>query len=436
MTTQTFALLAVGVLIFALFSRRLQDRSITPPMVFGAFGLIIGQAGLGVADFSMTEGFAHILAELTLILVLFIDAARIDVARLKVDHDLPVRMLAIGMPLTIILGAGAALLLFSELTLWHALVLAAILAPTDAALGQAVVSSPQVPVRIRQALNVESGLNDGVALPAVLLFACFAGIAHGGPTGTAGWIQFGILQLTLGPLVGLAIGYAGARGIDTAVSKGWMAGDFTGPAALALALACYSLAELVGGNGFIAAFVGGLAFGVGVRDHCHSLFEFAEAEGQLLTLIAFLLFGAVLLPEALGHLSVTTVVYAVLSLTVIRMVPVAISLLGMGLKPQTVGFIGWFGPRGLASLLFVLLVLEDVHAPGAETVMITAVTTVALSTLLHGLSASPGARWYARVVGETDGNPEHMAVQEMRTRVGSWLAGNGFKRESVREEQP
>lgn len=435
MTTQTFALLAVGILIFALFSRRLQDRSITPPMVFGAFGLIIGQAGLGIADFSMTEGVAHILAELTLILVLFVDAARIDVARLRADHDIPVRMLAIGMPLTIVLGAGAALLLFGELSIWHALVLAAILAPTDAALGQAVVSSPQVPVRIRQALNVESGLNDGIALPAVLLFACFAGIAHGGPTGAAGWIQFGILQLTLGPLVGLALGYAGARGIDTAVQKGWMADDFTGPAALALALACYSVAELVGGNGFIAAFVGGLAFGAGVRDHCHTLFEFAEAEGQLLTLIAFLLFGAVLLPDALNHMTAATLIYAVLSLTLIRMVPVAVGMIGMGLKPQTIGFIGWFGPRGLASLLFVLLVLEDVHAPGAETVMVAAVTTVALSTVLHGLSASPGARWYAGVVGQAGARPEHATVQEMRTRVASWFAGNGFKNKGLGEDK-
>ncbi|MEM8915199.1 MAG: cation:proton antiporter, partial [Pseudomonadota bacterium] len=243
---------------------------------------------------------------------------------------------------------------------------------------------------------------------------------------------FGILQLTLGPLVGLAAGFVGGKLIDVAVRREWMLGDFTGPAALALALACYSIAELVGGNGFIGAFVGGLTFGAMVRDHCHTLFEFAEAEGQLLTLITFLLFGAFLLPEAIQAFSWPIFLYAVLSLTVVRMVPVAISLIGAGLRWQTVGFLGWFGPRGLASLLFVLLILKDTHGAANHTIMVTVVTTVTLSTLLHGLSASIGARWYANSLEKADQAPEHAKVKEMRTRVGDWLR---HRRKSHQEGQ-
>ena len=421
MTTQTFAILALGVLAFALFSHRLEDKSITPPMVFAGFGFVIGEAGLGLAHITVTEGAAHVLAEVTLVLVLFIDAARIDVSRLAKDHDLPARLLAVGMPLTILLGTVLALAIFPGLSIWEAAALAAILTPTDAALGQAVVSSPLVPVRIRQALNVESGLNDGIALPAVLLFACIAGIASGGPSGATGWLVFGLMQLTLGPLVGIAVGLAGGYMIDLSVRRGWMTGDFTGPAALALALAAYSLAELAGGNGFIGAFAGGLTFGAMVRDHCRQLFEFAEAEGQLLTLMTFLLFGAVMLPEAMGGFDARVVLYALLSLTVIRMVPVALSLLGTGVHWRTVGFLGWFGPRGLASLLFALLVLDGSGSEVTHTIMSVAVFTVALSTLLHGLTASPAARWYARATESEGDMPEHSEVHEMRTRVGAWL---------------
>ncbi len=417
MDIQAFAIIAAGVVLFGVVSRRLEVTPFTGPMIFAAFGLVIGGAVLGVADLDFGQAFIHGLAEVTLVLVLFSDAARIDLRAVRRDHDLPVRMLLIGMPLIIAGGTLLGLTLPLGLGLWEAALLAAILAPTDAALGQSVVASPLVPARIRQALNIESGLNDGIALPLVLLFACFASLAHASE-GDRNWIVFGSLQVTLGPLVGAAVGWAAARLIDRAVKAGWMAESYEGPAILGVALLAFAGAELVGGNGFIAAFVAGMVFGNRVRERCGFLFEFAEAEGHLLTLLTFLIFGAVLLPEAFGHAGPMVLLYAVLSLTAVRMIPIALSLLGKGLRAPTVGFLAWFGPRGLASILFALFILEEADTPGAQTILVTVVATVALSILAHGLTAAPAARWYGKAIRRERECVEAKAVAEMPTRVG------------------
>ena len=417
MDTQAFAIIAAGVVLFGVVSRRLEASPLTGPMIFAAFGLLIGGAVLGVADLDFGHGFVHGLAEVTLVLVLFSDAARIDLRVVRRDHDLPVRMLLIGMPLIIVCGTLVGLALPLGLGLWEAALLAAILAPTDAALGQSVVASPLVPARIRQALNIESGLNDGIALPLVLLFACFASLAHATEDGR-NWVVFGTLQITLGPLVGAAVGWGAARLIDGAVKAGWMAESYQGPAILGVALLAFASAELIGGNGFIAAFVAGMVFGNQVRERCGFLFEFAEAEGHLLTLLTFLIFGAAILPEAFGHAGPMVLLYAVLSLTAVRMIPIAVSLIGAGLRAPTVGFLAWFGPRGLASILFALFILEEAETPGAETVLVTVVATVALSILAHGLSAAPAAKWYGNLIGQRRAARESEAVTEMPTRVG------------------
>ncbi len=417
MDTQAFAIVALGVVLFALFSRRLETSVLTGPMLFAVFGLVIGGGVLGIADLDVEHGFIHGLAEVTLILVLFSDAARIDLAAVRRDHDLPVRMLLLGMPLIVVFGLAAALLLPLGLGLWEAALLAAILAPTDAALGQSVVASPRVPARIRQALNIESGLNDGIALPLVLLFACLASIAHA-PEGDRNWLLFGALQIGLAPLVGIAVGWTSARLVDHAVKRRWMTEAFEGPAVLAIGLLAFALAELVGGNGFIATFVAGMAFGSQVRARCHFLFEFAEAEGHLLTLLTFLIFGAALLPAALGHVDPAILLYALLSLTLVRMVPIALSLIGAGLSLPTIGFLGWFGPRGLASILFALFILAEAETPGAETILLTVIVTVALSILAHGFSAAPTAAWYGRLVERRGECQETRRVSELPTRVG------------------
>ena len=390
---------------------------VTAPLVFVAFGVIAGAGGLGFIEIEVGHSAIHVIAELTLILVLFTDAARIDLKRVREDHNLPTRMLLIGLPLTIGAGTIVAAMLFPAFSIWEAALLAALLAPTDAALGQAVVSAKAVPLRIRQSINIESGLNDGIALPAVLLFAALAGAAHG-ENAAGNWLRFGLLQITLGPLAGAIIGYGGARLIDTAAERGWATTAFQGIGILSLAVLAYVLAEMIGGNGFISAFVSGMVFGNSIRHPCTFLFEFMESEGQLLMLITFLVFGAVLLPEGLAHADMTNVVYAVLSLTVIRMLPIALSLLGSGVRRPTYLFLGWFGPRGLASILFVLLILEETQIPHRAEILSITVITVALSVLLHGISAAPLASAYGRLAKRIGDCAESQPVSDMPLRHG------------------
>ena len=405
-----------GLIGFGLVSRKLEGTIVTAPLVFILFGFAIGSGGFGVADIEPDHGAIHLIAELTLVLVLFSDAARIDLKILRRHHNLPERMLLIGLPLIMLAGAGAAILLFPDFSLWEAALLAAILAPTDAALGQAVVSAKAVPVRIRQALNVESGLNDGIALPAVLLFAALASAAGAVETGDRDWITFGLLQVTLGPLAGIVIGFLGARLVDGAATAEWMTEPFEGIGVLAMAFLSFAGAELIGGNGFIAAFVSGLVFGNTIRHRCQFLLEFMETEGQLLMLITFLVFGAAMLPEGLHGLDWPIVGYAVLSLTLIRMIPVALSLIGTGVRGATVAFLGWFGPRGLASILFALLIVEQSGIPHAHEILVASIVTVALSAILHGVSAAPLAGAYGRMAARIGECEETKPVAEMPVR--------------------
>ena len=417
MGLSSLAIITAAFLLYSLISGRLQGTVITAPVVFIVFGFAIGSGGLNLAHVDLDHGAIHLIAELTLILVLFTDAARIDLNSVRRDHNLPSRMLLVGLPLTIVAGGLFAAVLFPEFSFWEAALLAALLAPTDAALGQAVLIAKAVPIRIRQAINVESGLNDGIALPAVLLFAALAS-AHPGANDTNEWLRFGLLQITLGPVIGVVVGYVGARGLDEAVERNWANRSFQGIGILALAIFIYVAAEMIGGNGFIAAFVGGMVFGHTIRHSCTFLFEFMETEGQLLVLITFLVFGATLLPEALAHLSPTIFLYAVLSLTVIRMIPIAISLFGSGLTLPSFLFLGWFGPRGLASILFVLLILEESEVPHREELLSITVVTVALSALLHGLSAAPFARLYGRITDQMGECQENRHVEALPLREG------------------
>lgn len=426
MDLTSIAVIAGGLLAFSLASGRLEGTVVTPPMVFILFGFLAGAEGLAIANVNPDHSTIHLIAELTLILVLFTDAARINLAGLRRDHDLPVRMLLIGLPLTIVAGAIVAIQIFPALLFWEAVLLAALLAPTDAALGQSVVTAKAVPVRIRQAINVESGLNDGIALPAVLLFAAFAS-AQADVADAGGWIRFGLMQIALGPIAGIGIGYGGARLIDVAVERGWVNEAYQGIGILALAFFTYAAAELVGGNGFIAAFVGGMVFGNTIRHPCTFLFEFMETEGTLLMLITFFIFGAALLPEGLTHLDPSVLLYAVLSLTLIRMVPVAISLLGMGLRLPTILFLGWFGPRGLASILFVLLILAEADVVHRGELLSITVATVTLSALFHGLSAAPLARHYAKTVAGMGDCQEIRPVTELPLREGAMSGGQTQK---------
>lgn len=390
----TLGLVAALVLGYALVSRRVEGSPVTAPLVFTVAGLLLGGAGADLLALELEREAVLILAEATLVVVLFTDAARIDLSALRRDAQLPARLLAVGLPLTVAAGTGAALLLLADLSLAEAALLAAVLAPTDAALGQAVVSSEALPLRVRQSLSVESGLNDGIALPLVTVLLA-AAAAGGDPGGAAQWSRFAVAQIGGGLAAGVVVGAGGGRLLDAAVSRGWVAGAYRQLAVLAIAAGAYAGAEAVGGNGFVAAFVAGVAFGRVAAPHCTHAADFAEDEGELLTLLVFCVFGASLVGPALTRVTLAQVGYAVLSLTVVRMVPVGLSLVGARLRGDTVGLLAWFGPRGVASILFATLVVERAAADVSDRIADTVMLTVLLSVVAHGVTSAPLARAYA-----------------------------------------
>ena len=416
-----FIVLAGVVFAFGLVSRRLEGTILTAPIVFVAAGFILGPAGFGLVEFGLDDHTVLLLGEIALALVLFTDSARINLSALRQNQGLPLRLLGIGMPLTIALGTAAAVLLLTDLSFWEAAIVGTVLAPTDAALGQAVVSNPHVPARIRQALNVEAGLNDGLSVPFLALFLILA--VEGERLSANLWVRFAVEQVGLGVLVGVGVGLVGGWLVSRALGSGWMTGSFQRLALLTLALIAWALADQIGGNGFIAAFVGGLAVAPTVERTGEQLIRFTEAEGQLLNLSVFFVFG-VLVIRSIETLTWQVALYALLSLTVIRMLPVAASLIGTHLRGVTVLFAGWFGPRGLASIVLGLIVIAEApQLAGAGEIEAVVASTVLLSVLLHGVTAAPLSAAYARRVEAMPANvPEKSEAVEMPTRVGPALA--------------
>ena len=389
-------LLILGAITFlyALVSAKLDNSLVTPPMVFTFAGILIALVCTHFVEEESARETLEIVAEITLVIVLFTDASRINLPLFLREHKIALRLLAIGLPLSVLVGTIIAKLIFGDFSFWEAAVVAAILAPTDAALGKAVVSSSNVPVRIRQSLNVESGLNDGVVLPMIMLFAALASVNSGDGEPT-NWLVYWLLQVTLGPLVGMVVGFGGGYLLSIASKRNLIHPNFLRLSGVALAVVAWAGALQIGGNGFIAAFVAGMGMSCFAGKIGESLRDFGEAEGQLLALATFLLFGMVALIPAIELATVETFVYAILCLTVIRMLPVALAVTGMGLQLSTVLFLGWFGPRGLASLLFGLLVVRQFELPHAEHILTVTVLTVLMSMVAHGISAIPGANWYA-----------------------------------------
>ena len=387
MSPISFLIFGSVFFLFSLVSRRIQGTVITLPILFTLAGLGVSFALGHQAAFKVNESVIHLIAEITLILVLAADASQIKIADLRRMRAIPIRLLTIALPLIIVLGTVLAVVIFPDVPWYMAALIAAILAPTDAALGAAILSDKTVPLRVRQGLNVESGLNDGIALPAVLFFACFLNLTH--QTGTENWLVYLGLQLSLGPLLGVIVGWIGGQLISKAASQKWITSEFQGIAAMALAIIAFSAAELCGGNGFIAAFVAGLTYGNLRVDYSEFLHEFTETESQFLAQLTFFLFGLAILPEALHHLDGRMILYAALSLTVIRIIPVMLSMIGRDINWREKLFMGWFGPRGLASLLFALLILEDLDVHNAEFIQALVSITVLMSIMLHGLTAAP-----------------------------------------------
>ena len=387
---------AVLIFSYGLVSRLAERSPITAPMVFVAIGILASPLVTGILSVKIDAGLVQIIASVTLVLILFVDASTISVPSLIRERRLPMRLLLIGLPLTMLFGSIAGFLIFQDMKVWVVLLMALILSPTDAALGQAVVTNPAIPERIRRAINVESGLNDGMALPPILVCIAVLSEAGTGDTGTHYWINFTLKQLILGPVAGIIVGWLGGLIVDKASRAGWMNETYQRLSSASLAVIAYASAEAMHGNGFMAAFFSGLALGTrtpSVRERIH---EFAEAEGQQLALFIFLMLGLIMVPLTIQYWDIRAWLYAILSLTVIRMMPVALSLIGSKLDRGSVSFIGWFGPRGIASILYMLIVVGRIGKSGYEYMLSVIVLTVLLSVFLHGISAVPLAHIYGR----------------------------------------
>jgi NhaP-type Na+/H+ or K+/H+ antiporter len=418
--------LVILFVVYALFSKRLAHSPITGPMIFTtagvAVGLILEWRGIPeqVMSVELQGNMVQTLLEGTLIIVLFSDAVVIDVGAVRRDAFLPTRLLAIGLPLTIGVGAAAAMLMFPELGFWPAVVVAVILAPTDAALGQAVIANPDVPDLVRQGLGVESGLNDGIVVP--FLAIAIAGATNEMQSGAEIATVF-IKEIGFAVVVGILVGWIGGKSVKLAYDRGWMTRDWRQVTVVSLAVLCFALADPIGGSGFIAAFVGGLTFGRLIRHEYPDICNFSEGIAHSLTMFAFFVFGALIFMPILDVITWQIVVYAIISLTVVRMIPVALALIGTDLGSPTKFYIGWFGPRGLASLVFMGTVVVESDPAYGPIIVAVGATTVLLSVFLHGLSAWPGSvlysSWYKRSMAApgVEEMPESMDVDNMPNPV-------------------
>jgi len=404
------------IVIYALFSKLLKKTTVTSPIVFTALGLFLGSETLGIIETELDLEVFLIVSELALVLTLFLDASRIHVRSLKEESALPLRLLAIGMPLTIFLGTFFAAAFFVEFSIWESAIIATILAPTDAGLGKKIVNSRLVPSNIRHSLNVESGLNDGLAVPLLILFIALAeaGTAVQSPNV---WVSFAVEQLGFGLLVGLFIGVIGSKLLAWSLNNDWISDTYKRLIFPALAVIAWVSAEAMGGSGFIAAFVGGLTMARVVKRVGGDFVRFMEAEGQLIILLVFFLFG-IFTARNILDLDIAIILYAILSLTIIRMLPVFISLLGKKLRFNSILFVGWFGPRGLASIVLGLTLLNETSSlPGLNKIALIIMATVLMSIFAHGISSNYLTDRYSSIAAKLPENaPENLPIKGMPTR--------------------
>jgi NhaP-type Na+/H+ or K+/H+ antiporter len=415
------AVVSLTLLAFAAISGRIAGTPITAAMIFTAVGLLVGSEALGLIEPAPAGEEVKLLAEATLALVLFADASRIDVRALRGELSVPLRLLGVGLPLTLLAGFALALVVLPQLSWAEALLLAVILAPTDAALGQAVVTLMRLPSRVRQGLNVESGLNDGICVPLFWIVLAIAQ-AESGAIGHGAAARLVLEQIGYGILAGVIAGIAAACVVVVAGRHGHIEGSWLQVVPLAGAGLAFGIADPIGGSGFIAAFVGGFLFGAIRRRSGGEVGHLIEELGDVLNAVMFIVFGAVLLGPVLGDVTWTVALYAVLSLTVVRLIPVAIAMIGTHARRPTLAFLGWFGPRGLASIVFAVLVIEEGGLPHDDLILVTTYFTIGLSVLAHGLTAAPLANryatWYESHPREALPGIESSEVRDVRWRFG------------------
>ncbi len=382
------------ILLYGIFAKKIEQTPISGPIIFLVVGLIIGPMGLDLLGQGFDISSYKLLAELALALVLFTDASKTDFSTLRSNIALPTRLLLIGLPLTIILGYVTGKFFFPELTWIELALLASVLAPTDAALGEPVVNNKSVPAKIRSSLNVESGLNDGIVVPIVfLLLAMYS--AQNSEVSNADAITLFIEEIGIGILVGAAIAFGASKLIILSLKRQWLEESWRPMLIIAIAISCFTLAQGIHGSGFIAAYIGGLVFGKVASTQKIQFINAAEGTGKILTYLVWVIFGAVIITKYFSYFSWEIIIYSLLSLTVIRMLPVLLSLIKSGLSFKESLFIAWFGPRGLASIVFVIIVM-DVNIEHENTFVLTAVCTIFFSVIAHGFTASPMANRFKK----------------------------------------
>ena len=388
------AVLSLFVFCYSLIAGRVERMAMSGPIVFVLVGLLMGPLGLGWFKGEASNTELRVLADLTLALVLFIDAANADFSILKKQLHIPSRMLLLGLPGVIALGTVLAAVLFNALTLFEAAILGTMLAATDAALGKAVVTNKNVPARVREGLNIESGLNDGLCVPILLVFIALASGTAGEGGSTMLALRLVAQELGIGLVVGVGLATIGAWLMRRCFERGWITEIWMQITVVGLAISCFAVAQSLHGSGYIAAFVGGLVFGYKANEKTHKLVLAAEGIGETLALMTWMVFGSAVIGQVFNYFTWQVVVYALLSLTVVRMLPVFVCLAGTGEDARSRLFLGWFGPRGLASIVFAIIVLNK-NLPGGKLMALVVVCTVFFSLIAHGISANPLAKMMA-----------------------------------------
>jgi NhaP-type Na+/H+ or K+/H+ antiporter len=400
-----FAILAAFAFLYSIVAGRIERTPITGPIVFMAFGFLAGPFGVGWLELEPTNQELRMLADFTLALILFIDAANADTSVFKTSTIIPRRMLLFGLPGVIGLGFVAGMLLFEELGIFEVAILATMLAATDAALGKGVISNKAVPSRIREGLNVESGLNDGLCVPVLFLFIALAEASGVEADSTLLALKLVAREIGIGLAVGLGITAIAVWLTRMCVKRGWVTEIWVQLPVIMLAITCFTTAQSLHGSGYIAAFVGGILFGLLAKESTHKLVLAAEGMGETLAMMTWIIFGAAIIGQSYEYFSWRVVLYALLSLTVIRMLPIFLSLTGSGEKADSKLFLAWFGPRGLASIVFAIIVLNT-NLPGTNLMAMVVVCTVFLSAIVHGLTANPLASVLAARVARTGGDSQ------------------------------
>ena len=392
------AIFALFISSYSLIAGRLENTPISGPIVFVVGGFLMGPLVLGWFDGDVERTELRVLADLTLALILFIDAANADLEILKRQFRIPSRMLLVGLPGVIFLGTLTAALLFDVLSLFEAAILGTILAATDAALGKAVITNKAVPKQIREGLNIESGLNDGLCVPILFVFIALA-LGNGSEDGSNMLaLKLVFQELGIGLVVGLSLTAVITWAMEWCRDQGWFGDIWKQVTVVGLAIACFSVAQSLHGSGYIAAFVGGLFFGFRAKEATHRLVSAPEGIAETLALTTWFVFGATVIGQSFQYFTWEMLVYALLSLTAIRMIPIFLSLTGTGEGTNSKLFLGWFGPRGLASIVFAIIVLNE-NVPGSKFIAMVVVLTVFFSLVAHGISASP----LAALIGKQEG---------------------------------